>query len=102
MFDEYRDRVEVVELRIGEPVVDNVDIALFDTFAQREADGPELAALVANGHASRVVVYTWSFEGHLVEAALAQGARGYLSKTLPAAALVDALERVHAGEVVVS
>jgi DNA-binding NarL/FixJ family response regulator len=102
MFDEYRDRVQVVELRIGEPVVDDVDIALLDTFAQGEADGPELAALVANGHASHVVVYTWNFDRRLIDAALAQGASGYLSKTLPAAALVDALEHVHAGEIVVS
>lgn len=102
MFDEYRERVEVVELVIGEPVGVDVDIALFDTFAQREADGNDVGAIVASGHADKVAVYTWSFDPRLVDSALRQGARGYLSKTLPAAELVSALERIHAGEVVVS
>jgi DNA-binding NarL/FixJ family response regulator len=48
------------------------------------------------------VVYTWNFAPPLIEVALSKGASGYLSKTLPASALVDALERIHGGEVVVS
>jgi DNA-binding NarL/FixJ family response regulator len=102
MFDAYRDRVQVVELDAGKPVTTHVDIALFDTFAQREADGPELDVLVANRNADHVVVYTWRFDDHLIEAALGKGASGYLSKTLTAAELVDALERIRDGEVVVS
>ena len=102
MFAPYRDRVAVVELVAGRPVAQDVDIARFDTFAQPEADGPDLATVIANPHADRVVVYTWSFDRRLIDEALARGACGYLSKTLPAADLVDALERVHAGEVVVS
>lgn len=47
-------------------------------------------------------MYTWSFHPDLVENARSQGARGYLSKTLPARELVSALEVVHAGEVVIS
>ena len=102
MFGEYQDRVEVVAIEIGEPVTADVDIALLDTFAQSEADGGEVATLVANEHAARVVVYTWSFDQRLIDSALRQGASGYLSKTLPAAELVRALERIHAGEVVAS
>jgi DNA-binding NarL/FixJ family response regulator len=102
MFDSYRDRVQVVELAANEPVQTNVDIALFDTFAQHEADGEELPVLLANGHADRVVVYTWNLDQRLVDIALEQGAAGYLSKTLTAEQLVDALERIHDGEIVVS
>jgi DNA-binding NarL/FixJ family response regulator len=102
LFDDYRDRIHVVELDAGEPVTTDVDIALFDTFAQHEADSGDIEVLVANRHAARVAVYTWNFAPHLVDAALRQGASGYLSKTLTAAELVDALERIHAGEVVVS
>jgi DNA-binding NarL/FixJ family response regulator len=102
MFDAYRDRIAVAEIVVGEKVAFDVDIALLDTFAQREADGGDVATIVANGHAARVVVYTWNFDRRLVDSALRQGASGYLSKTLPAAELVDALERIHAGEVVVS
>ena len=102
MFDEYRDRVEVVEIDAREPVTSPVDIVLYDTFAQPEADADEIETLIANPLAHRVVVYTWAFAPEVIEAALARGACGYLSKTLQAADLVDALERIHDGEVVVS
>jgi DNA-binding NarL/FixJ family response regulator len=102
MFDGYHERVQVATIEIGQPVTVDVDIALLDTFAQNEADGGEVATLVANAHAGRVVVYTWSFDQRLIDSALRQGASGYLSKTLPAAELVKALERIHAGEVVVT
>lgn len=102
LFDRYRDRVEVVEIDASEPVTSNVDIALYDTFAQGEADDPNLDVLLANPYATRVAVYTWVFHPELIDHALRHGAVGYLSKTLTAAQLVDALERIHAGEIVVS
>ena len=102
MFDQYQDRVEVVELDARTPVASKIDIALYDSFAQSEADLGDIGTLVRNPLASRVVVYTWNFDGRLVDAALAKGADGYLSKTLPAAELVDALECIHRGQKVVS
>ena len=38
-----------------------VDIALYDTFAQGEADDANLDVLVANPNAAQVAIYTWSF-----------------------------------------
>jgi DNA-binding NarL/FixJ family response regulator len=102
MFDQYQDRVEVVELDAGTPVASDIDIALYDSFAQSEADLGDIETLVRNPLARRVVVYTWNFDGRLIDAALAKGADGYLSKTLPAAELVDALEQIHRGQKVVS
>ena len=58
--------------------------------------------LVRNPRAHRVVVYTWNFHPDLIDSARRRGAHGYLSKTLPARELVEALEAVHAGEIVVS
>ncbi|WP_264071758.1 response regulator transcription factor [Mycolicibacterium komossense] len=102
MFDRYRDRVVVAELDANKGVVDEVDIVLYDSFAQPESDHEEIATLVANPRARRVVVYTWNFHPYLIESAQKQGAHGYLSKTLPARELVAALEAVHAGETVIS
>lgn len=102
LFDRYQDRVVVMEIDMTEGVSDDVDIALYDNFAQGEADQDDITALIESRHARRVVVYTWNFDGHLVKAALSKGASGYLSKALPASELVDALERIHRGEVVVS
>jgi DNA-binding NarL/FixJ family response regulator len=102
MLDPYRDRVLVAELDANEPLSDSVDIALYDSFAQPEADHDEIEVLVRNPRAKRVVVYTWNFDPALIDSARRRGADGYLSKRLPARELVDALEAVHAGETVVS
>src|SRR5947209_11350458 len=102
MLDPFRDRVLVAEIDANEPLVNTVDIALYDSFAQPESDHEEIDVLVRSPHAKRVVVYTWNFHPDLVESARRQGAHGYLSKTLAARELVEALEAVHAGETVVS
>jgi DNA-binding NarL/FixJ family response regulator len=102
MLSGYSKQVRVVELDANEPVEDTVDIALYDSFAQPESDHEEIAVLVNNQRAQRVVVYTWNFHPDLIASAQRQGAHGYLSKALPARDLVAALESVHAGELVVS
>src|SRR6476659_8500908 len=102
MLDQYSDRVVIAELDTNEALLDTVDIALYDSFAQPESDHDEIAVLVANPRARRVVVYTWNFHSDLIHSALQQGAHGYLSKTLPARELVIALEAVHAGETIIS
>jgi DNA-binding NarL/FixJ family response regulator len=102
MFERYRDRILVAEMDTNEPLVDGVDIALYDSFAQPESDHDEIAVLLDNPHARRVVVYTWNFHPDLIRSARELGVHGYLSKTLPARELVAALEAVHAGETVIS
>jgi DNA-binding NarL/FixJ family response regulator len=102
MFDNYRDRVVVAEIDANMGLEDPVDIVLYDSFAQPESDHDEIAVLVANPRARRVVVYTWNFHPDLIASARRRGADGYLSKTLPARELVAALEAVHAGQTVVS
>ena len=102
ILDRYRDRVVVAEIDSNEPVKDAVDIVLYDCFAQPESDHEHIAVLMENPHARRVVVYTWNFHPDLIESARRQGVHGYLSKALPARELINALEAVHAGEVVIS
>jgi DNA-binding NarL/FixJ family response regulator len=102
MLDPYRDRILVAEIDANRPLADSVDIALYDSFAQPESDHDEIEVLIKNPRARRVVVYTWNFHPDLVRSARERGARGYLSKTLPARELVAALEAVHAGQVIVS
>lgn len=102
LFRGHGDRVVVVEIDPNQPVTTEVDVALYDTFAQCEADRNDIDTLIANPLACRVVVYTWCFDPGVVQAALDRGADGYLSKALPTTAMIEALERVHAGETVVS
>lgn len=102
MLEPYRDRVVVAELDTRRPVKDDVDVVLYDTFAQPESDEAEIEVLLSNPHAGRVVIYTWNFHADLIREATELGASGYLSKALPARDLVAAIEAVHAGEVVIS
>lgn len=102
LFDGYADRISVAEIDTNEPVKDDVDVVLYDSFAQPESDHDAIRVLIDNPHARRVVVYTWSFHPDLVDSAIKKGASGYLSKTLPAGALVAAIEAIHAGETVIS
>ena len=100
MLEPYRDRVLIAEIDTNEGLHDQVDVVLYDSFAQPESDHEEIKVLVANPRARHVVVYTWNFHPDLVEQARSQGVHGYLSKSLPARELVAALEAVNAGEVV--
>ena len=84
MLEPYRRRVVVAEVDANTPVHQPVDIVLYDAFAQPESDSGEVAVLVNNPAARSVVVYTWNFHPELVTAARRHGARGYLSKALPA------------------
>lgn len=102
MLQPYRDRVEVIELDVRGQVERRVDVTLMDTFAQQPITDSHLDDVLASGNAGRVVVFTWNMQPELVDLALAKGARGYLDKSTHAEQLVEALERVHGGEVVVS
>jgi len=102
MLEPFGDRLVVAEMDTNEPLADPVDVVLYDSFAQSESDGGGVADLVRNPKAGKVVIYTWSFQPDLVAVARTLGVDGYLSKGLPARQLVDALEAVHAGQVVIS
>jgi DNA-binding NarL/FixJ family response regulator len=99
---QFPERVVIAEIDTNKPLHDEVDVVLYDSFAQPESDHEEIRVLIENPRARRVVVYTWNFHPDLVEQARKQGVHGYLSKSLGAAELVEALEAVHAGETVFS
>ncbi|MBO0845663.1 MAG: response regulator transcription factor [Nocardioides sp.] len=98
MLRSYSDRIEIVEGDLNSHPASSVDIALFDTFAQSFRDRQRIARLVSDPRIGKVVVYTWSADDPAVSAARVPGISAYVSKRLAAADLVDALERVHAGE----
>ncbi|QWC84436.1 response regulator transcription factor [Nocardioidaceae bacterium] len=107
MMRHHRDRVEVVELdaspggTAGTLEERRIDVALFDTFAHGRVDGHIVDDLLERDNVDAVVVYSWSQDDVLVSSCLERGARGFLSKALPASAIVSALECIRAGETVV-
>ena len=99
MLSPFADRVHIVELDAGEPVVSDVDVALYDTFGQVQGADIDLDALVRHGR-TKVAVFSWNLQPELVERAMDRGAHGYLSKALTAEEIVEGLEAIHRGEVV--
>ncbi len=102
MLQPYEDRVRVVELDSRMPVSRDVEITLYDTFGRAQADGDEIEDILENSHAGKVVIYTWNMHPVLIDQALAKGCYGYIDKGISGEDLVHALERIDAGDVVVS
>lgn len=100
MLAPHTDRVRVVELDIGTEPTSPVDVTLYDTFAQAQADADDVDALVASPLTGKVMVYSWNTQPALVRRALERGCAGYVAKSVGAEELVRAIERVAAGEVV--
>jgi DNA-binding NarL/FixJ family response regulator len=100
MLASHSSRVELVPpYADGTPAVD-VDITLHDSLAAI-ASGPVERLRLPPSYGGALVAWTWNPEPRLVELALAHGVRGCLAKSLPAPALVAALEAVRRGEIVV-
>jgi DNA-binding NarL/FixJ family response regulator len=94
------EHIDVVETGASQPVLSDVDVVLFDTFAQIQGKGIDLEDFVRDSGA-KVVVYSWNVHPEMIVQAIAGGARGYLSKVLTGPQIVHALKRVVAGEVVI-
>ncbi|GCD90887.1 response regulator transcription factor [Nocardioides sp. LS1] len=99
MLSPFHERVAVVELDSGMPVISDVDVIFYDTFGQVQGDGIDLEDLV-RGSDARVVIFSWNLQPELVARAIDKGASGYLSKGLSGDEVVEAVEAVHAGTVV--
>ena len=97
MLRAYRDVIQVVELDLNKPVTQQVDVALYDTFASTQGDRSDVHDLAANPRVGRVVVYSWVLDEGLIGAAIGNGAGGYVSKGVPARQLVTALQEICAG-----
>lgn len=98
MLRPYADRVVVVELDSNATVVSNVDIVLYDTFAQTQGSAlPRVDSLVSTG-SPRLVVYSWNASQSLIQETKRAGASGLVSKGTTAEELVAAIEDVYSGE----
>lgn len=102
ILEPFEERVDVIgAFTIDEPSDEPVDIALFDMFGRDDETAP-LHRLLARPEVGCVAIYSFNFDEAAIERAMHAGAVGYLSKTLPADELVDQLDRIAAGEQVVS
>jgi DNA-binding NarL/FixJ family response regulator len=99
MLRRYAETVEVVDSSgFG---TECVDIALYDTFAMKTGRGHHLERLLCDPRIGKVVVFTWNFQPWLARETMEQGVSGYLSKSLTGHQLVEALQAVASGRIIV-
>ena len=97
-----RDRIEVVELDVGENPHKRVDIALFDTYGHGQLGIDRVASLARDPNVGAVAVYTGHSTSEQRDGVLAAGAGGLLAKSMHGDALAEALLDIAAGQPIVS
>ena len=98
----FADDLRVVELDVGMPVSQPVDIGLYDTFAMEGAPSQSLDDITRNENIASLVFYTWNLSPDVIAHAQNMGVSGVLSKALSADELVRCLHRIGGGEIVIS
>lgn len=98
MLQPFADRVVVVEQSTSGTPDGPADVALFDTFAARRDALDRAQQMIDDGAVSHVVLFTWDAPEGFLDRAASIGVDAVISKTATAAELVEALERVNAGE----
>lgn len=103
MLSQFPERFEIEQLAVGaQASVEPVDITLYDTFSQTQIDGSDVDELLADPDIGRLVIFTWNVNPTLIQMATDKGVAGYLSKTIGPQELADSLDRIAAGEVVIT
>jgi len=102
MLAPFRDRVLVVEVDVHSNPEYRVDIALFDTYGHPRGGVDRVQSLATDPRVGSVVVYAWSLPPGQLNAVLAAGARGVVSKSTPAQELVEMFAAIDAGEIILS
>jgi NarL family two-component system response regulator LiaR len=92
-------RMHLVTVRQWREQPESVDLVLVDV--SRYGDVATLQRVVQSVPRGQLVLFCWELSPHLSSLGLRLGARGCLSKTLSAGALVSALRRIANGETVV-
>ncbi len=95
------DLVDVVECTVDGGPRTPVEVALIDCFALPGDGAGIIRAVAGHPHVEKVAVYTWANAPELIDAALAYGADGFVSKGLSGRELAEALVTIAGGEQVV-
>jgi DNA-binding NarL/FixJ family response regulator len=98
MLSPFSERVQVVEMSVGDEPHRRADVALFDTFAGRRYAIDRARDMVQEGHVDHVLLYTWDAAPEFLALAAEAGVSGVALKSQEGAGLVEVIERVASGE----
>ena len=98
MLAPFRDRITIVEHRIGGTPDRQADVALFDTFAGRRDALDRARQMSDDGVVEHIVLYTWDAAPQFLDIANSIGVSAVILKSVSGELLVEQLERVARGE----
>lgn len=101
MLRPYRDQLQILDHAVERAPDRKVDISLFDTYGASADQLQRVHELAEDPFAGAVVVFSFSTHPDLVRDALAAGAAGFISKTVRARQLAEAMLSVADGRRVV-
>lgn len=93
----FSDRIEIVNRQRSTSGVVAVDVALYDSFASPLGSNARLETILQDPTVTSVAIYSFASDPDAIRDSLAAGARGFLSKSLSAADLVNGIEQIAAG-----
>jgi two-component system, NarL family, response regulator LiaR len=99
MLEPFSDRIRIVETEVGGLPTVPTDIALFDTFGGRRYSLARVKAMTQDLSIGKVVLYTWDAPAAFRDDVARYAVDAVILKSETGEALVEALERVHAGEI---
>jgi DNA-binding NarL/FixJ family response regulator len=103
MLEPFEREISVVDVSTGRPTRRSpVDVVLYDSYGRPGLDLDRITQTVQQSNVLHVAVFTFDFHQTLINEALARGVTGYLWKGLRGQDLVDSLQKIAAGAVVVS
>jgi len=95
----YDPEIRIVELDVKREPRRAVDITLLDTYGEEDRVG-RVHELVADPTNGAIIVFSFSDDVAAMRALLLAGARGFISKAVPAIQIVDGIRAVSCGETV--
>lgn len=98
MLEPYADRIRVTETEAGGTPDRSADLVLFDTFASRRASLRRIDEIGDEDRTARLVLYTWGLSDAYLHDIDRSKVDGIVLKTQTGAQLVEALEKIDAGE----
>lgn len=99
MLEPFSDRIRIVETEVGGLPSLPTDIALFDTFGGRRQSLARVQAMARDLSIGKVVLYTWDAPPAFRDDIAGYAVDAVILKSETGEALVEALERIHAGEI---
>ena len=99
MLEPFTDRIRIVETEVGGLPSMPTDIALFDTFGGRRQSLARVQAMARDLSIGKVVLYTWDAPPAFRDDIAGYAVDAVILKSETGEALVEALERIHAGEI---